>query len=156
MTPADSTTTPSAPPLEALTRNQALVLDLLRAVGEPLGAYAILDHLRDQGLRAPAQIYRALERLRTLGLVHRLETLNAFVACTRGDHPSQVTVFVLCDRCGAVCELADDGHAAALAGLARGVGFRVFGGRIEMHGHCGRCDRGPLSAPLDGDTPSGA
>lgn len=152
MTPAPAGPPPPLPS-ETLTRNQTLVLELLRAVGEPLGAYAILDHLRNQGLRAPAQVYRALERLRTLGLVHRLETLNAFVACTRGDHPAQVTVFVLCDRCGAARELADDGHAAALADLARRAGFRVLGGRTEMHGHCDQCDLSTSPERPDGGEP---
>ncbi|MBB4264857.1 Fur family transcriptional regulator [Roseospira visakhapatnamensis] len=142
------------PPLSpALTRNQGLVLDLLRTVGEPLGAYAILDRLRSQGLRAPAQVYRALDRLAALGLVHRLETRNAFVACTRGAHPPQVTVFVLCDRCGAARELADDGHTAALAALARRAGFQVLGGRIELRGLCGRCGRMAASESPDDEDP---
>jgi len=124
----------------ALTRNQDLVLTVLRAHGEPLGAYAILDRLRDRGMRAPAQVYRALDRLRALGLVHRVETLNAFVACTREDHSPHMTAFVLCDQCGAACELDDDGATATLVQKARAAGYRVDGGRIELHGLCGPCD----------------
>src|SRR5690606_9624291 len=89
---------PAAPPLEPhhrtpdimstarppdLTRNQTLVLDALEKADAPLSAYTILDRLRGDGLRAPLQVYRALEKLLSAGLVHRLESLNAFVACAR-------------------------------------------------------------------------
>ena len=64
-----------------LTNKQALVMNLLGKTKGPLSAYAILDQLHDSGFRGPVQVYRALEKLMELGLVHRLETLNAFVAC---------------------------------------------------------------------------
>jgi len=56
-------------------------MDLLKNNKVPLSAYDILDKLHDFGFRAPLQVYRALDKLIELGLVHRLETLNAFVAC---------------------------------------------------------------------------
>jgi len=58
----------------ALTRNQSLVLDVLLDEKGPLSAYAILDRLRDKGLKAPLQIYRALDKLTQIGRVHRLES----------------------------------------------------------------------------------
>ena len=64
-----------------LTKKQTLVMDLLKTNKVPLSAYDILDKLHDFGFRAPLQVYRALDKLIELGLVHRLETLNAFVAC---------------------------------------------------------------------------
>lgn len=64
-----------------LTKNQALVMGALTHSDGPLSAYTILDKLRDQGFRAPLQVYRALDKLLEYGLVHRLESLNAFVAC---------------------------------------------------------------------------
>ena len=64
-----------------LTKNQTLVMGALSQAKGPLSAYTILDELRDDGFRAPLQVYRALEKLVELGLVHRLESLNAFVAC---------------------------------------------------------------------------
>ncbi|MCB1460156.1 MAG: transcriptional repressor, partial [Nitratireductor sp.] len=69
---------------DGLTRNQLLVLNALVAAGGPLSAYGILDQLREEGFRAPLQVYRALEKLVDQGKVHRLESLNAFVACS---HP---------------------------------------------------------------------
>jgi Fur family transcriptional regulator, zinc uptake regulator len=65
-----------------LTKNQALVLDVLSRAEQPMSAYTILDKLRDNGFRAPLQVYRALEKLLDFGLVHRLESLNSFVACS--------------------------------------------------------------------------
>ena len=64
-----------------LTKNQSAVFSALRGAGKPLGAYEILDQVRDQGFRAPLQVYRALQKLMELRLVHRIESRNAFVAC---------------------------------------------------------------------------
>ena len=95
---------------EFLTRNQALVFDALSASEAPLSAYTILDKLRGDGFRAPLQVYRALEKLQDLGLVHRLESINAFVACA---HPDQdccshgLTAFTICESCGKVTEFHD-------------------------------------------------
>ena len=66
---------------ETLTKNQALVLERLEAANSPLSAYELLDQLREEGIKAPLQIYRALEKLQAADLVHRLESLNSFVAC---------------------------------------------------------------------------
>ena len=66
-----------------LTNKQALVMNLLGKTKGPLSAYAILDQLHDSGFRGPVQVYRALEKLMELGLVHRLESLNAFSPVNR-------------------------------------------------------------------------
>ena len=63
-----------------LTRNQTMVMAALTKSQAPMSAYAILNQLREHGFRAPLQVYRALDKLGELGLVHRLESLNAFVA----------------------------------------------------------------------------
>ena len=95
--------------MSELTKNQTLVLDVLAASETPLSAYAILDVLRDDGLRAPLQVYRALESLMAFGSVHRLESLNAFVACS---HPKCSThsnvAFTICEKCNNVLEINDD------------------------------------------------
>ena len=77
-----------------LTRNQGLVLGALNHSEAPLSAYDILDKLRADGLRAPLQVYRALDKLVERGLAHRLESLNAFVACA-DEH---------CHHAGGECE----------------------------------------------------
>ena len=65
-----------------LTANQQRVLATLQEASSPLSAYALLDRLREAGFGAPVQVYRALERLAEQGLVHRLESLNAYVSCS--------------------------------------------------------------------------
>lgn len=91
-----------------LTRNQTLVFDVLSKAEGPLSAYTILDQLRDDGFRAPLQVYRALEKLLDYGMVHRLESLNAFVACAHPQcHEHGLIAFAICEQCGQVTEFSD-------------------------------------------------
>jgi Fur family zinc uptake transcriptional regulator len=125
---------------QELTRNQRLVFETLVGAGTPLSAYALLDELRPEGLRAPLQIYRALEKLIEQGLVHRLETVNAFVACSRPhDHAHETVAFTICERCGRVEEFADGTVAHRLADLARDRKFRIARTTIELRGTCAGC-----------------
>jgi len=127
-----------------LTRNQSLVLDALSQSGGPLSAYSILDQLRDHGFRAPLQVYRALDKLVEFGMVHRLESLNAFVACR---HPScddhETIAFTICDGCGQVTEISDDTVAGRLLSLATDAGFALKSSTVELRGMCRKCQ--PLS-----------
>ena len=66
---------------QVLTRNQSLVFEALRKAKNPVGAYELLDQLREYGLKAPLQIYRTLDQLIELKIVHRLESLNAWTLC---------------------------------------------------------------------------
>ena len=103
-----------------LTRNQQLVLERLEKSSGPLSAYALLDELREQGFRAPLQVYRALDRLMKAGLVHRLESLNSFVACTDSHtHANGMTAFAICENCGTVAEFADPVVGERLEGRHR-------------------------------------
>lgn len=123
-----------------LTRNQQLVLDVLSQEDGPLSAYAILDRLRDEGMRAPLQVYRALDKLVEQGLVHRLESLNAFVACAHPDCETHRSVaFAICDKCGRVAEFTDEAISARLAGWARSESFRLQRTTIELRGLCAGC-----------------
>src|SRR5258708_15019740 len=93
----------------SLTTKQQRVLDTLRQAGAPLTAYALLDQLRDHGLTAPTQVYRALDKLAEQGVVHRLESLNAYVCCSHPDEGSHdFSAFAICDSCGQVDEFVDD------------------------------------------------
>ena len=90
-----------------LTPNQLAVLRILQASGRALGAYQILGELQNDGLSAPPQVYRALDRLCADGQVHRIESLNAFVACDQHGHEDDVG-FAICESCAAVSELPLD------------------------------------------------
>lgn len=123
-----------------LTRNQDLVYGALSRAQGPMSAYAILDELRDDGFRAPLQVYRALERLQALGLVHRLESLNAFVACCHPDCEEDGTVaFAICEQCGHVAEFTDAGLKKHLGAWASENGFRPRKTAIEIRGTCAAC-----------------
>lgn len=123
-----------------LTKNQSLVMEALTNSDGPLSAYTILDQLRDDGFRAPLQVYRALEKLVEFGLVHRLESLNAFVACRHpGCDGHETLAFMICERCGQVTELSDMVLAQHLKGVAENHGFSLKKTTIELRGICGMC-----------------
>lgn len=125
-----------------LTRNQALVLEKLAAAAGPLSAYVLLDRLRNDGFRAPLQVYRALDRLTKAGLVHRLESLNAFVACCGGHghgHEGGMTAFAICEKCGQVAEFSDSAVAERLEDWIGGSGFKPNRAVIEFRGLCADC-----------------
>ncbi len=125
-----------------LTRNQALVFETLERAAAPLSAYMILDRLREHGFRAPPQVYRALDKLRDAGLVHRLESLNAFVACSHDQgHRSELVAFAICEGCGQVAEFSDSAIANRLAGWSLDNGFQVAKTTIEIRGVCTGCAR---------------
>ena len=123
-----------------LTKNQSLVMDALTKSEGPLSAYTILDQLRDQGFRAPLQVYRALDKLIEFGKVHRLESLNAFVACS---HPNcdglETLTFMICDNCGQVTEITDGSLSKRLKQLAGEAQFTLQKSTIELRGLCTAC-----------------
>lgn len=127
-------------PVMQLTANQRHVLLALQQAEEPLGAYTLLDRLRGNGFNAPTQIYRALQRLIGHGLVHRLESLNAYVSChhTSGCEHG-VAAFAICRQCGHVAEFVDEQLGACMQRLAQDNTFTVHGATIELHGMCASC-----------------
>lgn len=124
-----------------LTRNQQLVLDRLAASNAALTAYDLLDLLRAEGLRAPVQVYRALETLGQRGLIHRIESLNAFIACCAHDHQAAAG-FAICDDCGEVAEFAFPASEEGLKSVAGESGFETRHMTVELHGRCAACAKG--------------
>lgn len=123
-----------------LTKNQSLVFGTLSNARAPLSAYTILDRLREDGFRAPLQVYRALEKLLEIGLVHRLESINAFVACAHPQcHSHGTMAFAICEDCGNVREFTDDQIVERLAVWARAENFRPHKTTIELRGQCEAC-----------------
>ncbi|MBN9031230.1 MAG: Fur family transcriptional regulator [Rhizobiales bacterium 63-7] len=128
--------------LPQLTKNQGLVFDVLRRSEQPVSAYTILDKLRDHGFRAPLQVYRALDKLLEFGLVHRLESLNAFVACA---HPAEsccrhgTVAFTICNSCGHVDEFHDHEVDHRLEAFTKARRFKPEKTTIEIRGLCAAC-----------------
>lgn len=124
----------------ALPKNQSLVLSALQKSAGPRTAYELLDTLRDAGFRAPLTVYRALDGLQTKGLVHRIEGMKAFVACSEHDHDHHTKPgFAVCDDCGAVSEIEDAGLEALIGKLAARAGFAVDRSSVELFGRCSQC-----------------
>lgn len=130
-----------------LTDIRRKVLAALAADHAPAGAYDVIERLAGDGGRPPAPItvYRALDFLLAHGLAHRIESRNAYVACSHehGDG-DQATVFLICERCGAVGEAATAEFADALDKLARSSGFKPRSPVIEVSGECAHCREAAL------------
>lgn len=126
--------------LSKLTRNQSLVLDRLAAADCAKSAYDILGELQDEGIKAPLQVYRALDKLLEKGLAHRLESMNAFVACAEPHcHLEGIIGFAICEACGRVEEFADDEVRARLDAFTTSKGFVPKRTTVEISGTCAAC-----------------
>jgi Fur family zinc uptake transcriptional regulator len=115
------------------------VLELVWGSHAPVGAYEILQLLQaEQKASAPPTVYRALEFLIEHGLVHRLDSLNAFVGCA---HPERrhVSEFLICTACDRVAELDDARLRSAVEDSAAAAGFAVRRLTIELQGLCPSC-----------------
>lgn len=118
------------------------VLQALLASHRPLGAYEIIDTLARVTTRpAPITIYRALDFLMEQGLVHRIESRNAFLACAHNHDASAVVAFLICDICGSVGELPAAGLAKGFREAVQGTGFAAKMSVVEITGTCAHCQR---------------
>src|SRR5487761_1219859 len=109
---------------QRLTPIRRHVLEVLLGSHNPLGAYEIIERMADEsGRPAPITVYRALDFLRENGLVHRIESRNAFVACGHNHAGNDPVVFLICERCGAVGEAPGGAVAEALKASSRAAGF---------------------------------
>jgi Fur family zinc uptake transcriptional regulator len=115
------------------------VLELVWSSHKPVGAYALLDELRNEDLgSAPPTVYRALDFLIENGLIHRIERMNAFVGCS---HPGEAHrgFFLICSDCGNAEELQSDGLADTISASASRRGFMAREMTLEVTGVCGDC-----------------
>lgn len=128
--------------MSQLTDKQQVVLDALKAASGPLSAYELLDQLHDHGFRAPPQVYRALSSLTQSGHIHRLETLNAFVACDhKGCGTQSPSVFLICSDCKQVAEVQTDPIQNSIEHLSHDAGFVLDQAVIELSGTCRQCEQ---------------
>lgn len=121
-----------------LAKNEKLVWDVLVKGAEPLKAYEILDKLKEQGVRAPMTVYRALEGLEAKGHIHKLDGLNAFVLCNH-EGPHVVQTFLVCDSCSTVKELEVVAVEADIAPAVHAANFSMHTARLEIKGNCDSC-----------------
>lgn len=122
-----------------LTRLRRRVLEILWNENRPVGAYYILDILRDERKgAAPPTVYRVLDFLVEQGLAHRIERLNAFLGCRTPDQP-HTAQFMICKVCGLVAELHNEEIDHAVHVAASEVDFTADISTIEIEGVCPKC-----------------
>ena len=132
-----------------LTEIRARVLGLVADAGKPIKAYDLLDKVREGksaegkgvGADAPPTVYRALDFLMANGFVHKLESVNAFVACHHPNAAQHSAPFLICDGCHKAVELEDEHVVATLDAQARALGFSPQTQTLEVHGLCAECAR---------------
>ena len=121
------------------TQSRRRILELVCQYSQPVGAYTLLDDLREDGLSAaPPTVYRALDFLLENGLIHRLATTNTYLACA---HPQthHEGVFLVCSQCGHTQEVHTRGVIDAIKRNAKAYGFKVNHAAVEVTGSCERC-----------------
>ncbi len=124
-----------------LTTVRRRVLEILLEDHRALGAYEILDRLREEGLGTqPPVAYRALEFLQREGFVHRLEGQNAFIACSEPGTAHE-PAFMICRSCAHVAETGLPPESSTLDRTARDMGFEIEKRVQEAEGLCPACAR---------------
>lgn len=124
-----------------LNDTQKRVHRILTSARGPLSAYDVLDKMRAKGAVTPPTVYRTLDKLIEKGLAHRLESINAYVACkhTHDHHHHEMAAFAICDSCGTVSEFTDAQIDERLAAWSDSNAFVPQKVTIEVKGLCGTC-----------------
>jgi len=130
----------------SLSRWQQRVFDLVQGSEEPVTAYAILGRMKEDGITAPPVVYRALKALQDRGLIHRIESLNAYVPCDDPEH-DHAGQFAICRRCGRVEEITDAEVDRLLDAWTNRLGFAADRRTIEILGLCAACRTAPDTRP---------
>jgi len=124
--------------LKDLNETQRRVHRILAAAASPLSAYEVLDKMRGKGAVTPPTVYRCLDKLIQKGLAHRLESLNAYVAC-KHPHHHEMAAFAICESCGAVTEFSDPQISDRLLHWSGAHAFCPKKMTVEVRGLCEAC-----------------
>ena len=125
-----------------LSKNQQIVFDIIEKSREPVKAYSILFNVKKKGIKAPPQVYRALEKLIKLGKIHKVESKNAFVACKSSNcEISKATAFSICETCEKVTEISDQKLSKYLKNFHDKTGMIYKKYNLEFYGLCTTCKR---------------
>lgn len=124
---------------QRLTPIRELVLRLVWGSHKPLGAYELLPALAESGFNsAPPTVYRALDFLHQLGLIHKIGSLNAFVGCSNPEHPHP-SAFMICTECKTAAEIETSELQTSFNRVAKTHGFKLEEENIELLGLCSDC-----------------
>jgi len=122
-----------------LTAIRRRILELVCSSHKAIGAYDLLDLFREEDLKAkPVTIYRALDFLIDVGLVHKIESLNAFIGCLQAEKKHQ-SVILICDNCKNAYELDAGPIYQSVFEMGENIQFTPSSLTIELHGLCASC-----------------
>ena len=125
-----------------LSKNQKIIFDLIDKSPEPLKAYSILFNVQKKGIKAPLQVYRALDKLVEIGKIHKIESRNAFIACQNSScQISKTTAFSISESCEKVTVIKDNKLAKYLTSFNDNTGMKYKKYNLEFFGLCKKCKR---------------
>ena len=123
-----------------LSKNQKIIFDLIHKSSEPLKAYTILFNVQKKGIKAPPQVYRALDKLVEIGKIHKIESRNAFVACKNLNcEITKATAFSICEKCEKVTEINNFKLSKYLTNFKDDSGMKYKKYSLEFFGLCKKC-----------------
>jgi Fur family transcriptional regulator, zinc uptake regulator len=123
-----------------LSKNQQIIFDIIDKSSEPLKAYAILFNVQKKGIKAPLQVYRALDKLVEIGKIHKIESRNAFIACQNSScQISNATAFSICEVCEKVSEISNSKLSKYLTNFSDNTGMKYSKYNLEFFGLCKKC-----------------
>ena len=123
-----------------LSKNQQIIFDIIDKSSEPLKAYAILFNVQKKGIKAPLQVYRALDKLVEIGKIHKIESRNAFIACQNSScQISKATAFSICEVCEKISEISNSQLSKYLPNFSDNTGMKYSKYNLEFFGLCKKC-----------------
>ena len=123
---------------QILSKNQQMVFQIIEKAKGPLKAYSILYDVQKKGIKAPLQVYRALDKLVELGKIHKIESQNSFIVCNNSNC-ARNTAFTICNRCGDVKEVKNSKLFADVNALAKKNRLNVTRYNLEFYVTCSSC-----------------
>ena len=123
-----------------LTKNQQIIFNLIDKSSEPLKAYTILSNVQKKGIKAPLQVYRALDKLVEIGKIHKIESKNSFIACQNSScQVSKAIAFSICESCEKVTEISNSNLSKYLSNFKDKAGMKYRKYNLEFFGLCKKC-----------------
>jgi Fur family zinc uptake transcriptional regulator len=123
-----------------LSKNQQIIFDIIHNSSEPLKAYSILFNVQKKGIKAPLQVYRALDKLVEIGKIHKIESRTAFIACQNSScQISKATAFSICESCENVSEISNSKLSKYLTNFTDYSGMKYSKYNLEFFGLCKKC-----------------
>ena len=123
-----------------LSKNQQIIFDIIDKSSEPLKAYAILFNVQKKGIKAPLQVYRALDKLVEIGKIHKIESRNAFIACQNSScQITKATAFSICEICEKISEISNSKLSKYLSNFSDNTGMKYSKYNLEFFGLCKKC-----------------